>query len=99
MGVSLGSGAHVVRLQRTMSGPFDLTMAMSLDRLAVLTAAGKVDDVIITLYDALAHLQDLQVTDCGRAKVACGIIPEESDIIHASCCSSIPGGTGAYLLW
>jgi tRNA pseudouridine55 synthase len=79
MGVSLGCGAHLVRLQRTVSGPFDLTMAMSLDRLAALTAAGNVDTVIITPYDALSHLQDLKVSDSGRAKVACGVIPDESD--------------------
>jgi tRNA pseudouridine55 synthase len=79
MGVSLGCGAHLIRLQRTVSGPFDLTMAMSLDRLAALTSTGKVGAVIITPYDALAHLQDIQVTDSGRAKVACGVIPDESD--------------------
>jgi tRNA pseudouridine55 synthase len=80
MGASLGCGAHLVRLQRTVSGTFNLSMAMSLNQLVVLTAAGKVDTVIITPYDSLAHLQDIQVSDSGKAKVACGVNPEESDI-------------------
>jgi len=80
MGVSLGCGAHLVRLQRTVSGTFDLSMAMSLDQLAAFSAAGKVDAVIITPYSALAHLQDFQVNDCGKAKVACGVNPDEDDI-------------------
>jgi tRNA pseudouridine55 synthase len=80
MGVSLGCGAHLVRLQRTVSGPFDLSMAMSLDRLAALAATGEIDAVIITPYDALSHLHDFQVNESGRAKVACGVTPKESDL-------------------
>src|SRR6185369_4487832 len=38
MGAALGCGAHLVRLQRTVSGPFALARAVPLDRLAALAA-------------------------------------------------------------
>jgi len=80
MGRTLGCGAHLVRLKRTLSGPFSLSMAISLDRLKDLTGAGKIDEIMITPYDALDHLHDFQVNEGGRDKVSCGVSPAETDI-------------------
>jgi tRNA pseudouridine55 synthase len=79
MGAELGCGAHLVRLQRTASGPFNLAMALSLERLDALAKAGDLADLVISPYDALAHLPDLQVNDRGRALVANGVVPEMGD--------------------
>lgn len=75
MGAELGCGAHLVRLRRTMSGPFDLAKAVSLDHLSALAGAGEAGDLVISPYDALDHLPDLQVNDSGRMKVGHGVVP------------------------
>jgi tRNA pseudouridine55 synthase len=76
IGAGLGCGAHLVRLQRTASGPFVSTMALPLDRLAAIVKAGELADTVISPYDILAHLPDLQVNDRGRALVENGVVPE-----------------------
>jgi tRNA pseudouridine55 synthase len=79
MGVELGCGAHLVRLRRTMSGPFDLAKAVSLDHLSALACAGEAADLVISPYDALEHLPDLQVNDSGRMKVGHGVVPDADE--------------------
>lgn len=79
IGAKLGCGAHLVRLQRTVSGPFNLSMALPLERLAALAKEGGLADIIISPYEALAHLPDLQVNDRGRALVANGVVPDLED--------------------
>lgn len=79
MGAELGCGAHLVRLRRTMSGPFDLAKAVSLDRLAALAGAGEAADLVISPYDALDHLPDLQVNDSGRMKLCHGVVPDSGE--------------------
>jgi tRNA pseudouridine55 synthase len=54
-------------------------MALPLDRLAVLAKLGELADIVISPYDALAHLPDLQVNDRGRALVANGVVPEPDE--------------------
>lgn len=75
MGAALGCGAHLVALQRTMSGPFVLARAVSPERLAELARAGQVAELVISPFEALAHLRDLPVTAGGELKVAHGIAP------------------------
>ncbi|HEX2769650.1 MAG TPA: tRNA pseudouridine(55) synthase TruB [Geobacteraceae bacterium] len=82
MGAELGCGAHLVRLRRTMSGPFDLSKAVSLNLLSALAGAGEAADLVISPYDALDHLPDLQVNDCGRMKVGHGIVPDRGEFTH-----------------
>jgi tRNA pseudouridine55 synthase len=79
MGGELGCCAHLVRLQRTASGPFHLGGALSLDRLASLAQVGGMDETVISPYDALAHLLDIKVTERGRDKVAHGIVPQQGE--------------------
>lgn len=79
MGAELGCGAHLVQLQRTVSGPFGLGMALSLDRLAALAKGGGLGEIVISPYDALSHLPDLEVNERGRALVANGVVPESGD--------------------
>jgi tRNA pseudouridine55 synthase len=75
LGTALGCGAHLVRLQRTLSGPFTLDRAVPLDRLVALAGTGGLADHLVSPYAALAHLPDLQVTEGGAMKVAHGIAP------------------------
>jgi tRNA pseudouridine55 synthase len=76
MGRALGCGAHLVQLQRTMSGPFVLDRAVSLAELGEQAKTGAVAALVLSPYEALAHLRDLPVTAEGEAKVGHGIAPE-----------------------
>jgi tRNA pseudouridine55 synthase len=62
-----------------MSGPFDLAKAVSLDHLSALACAGEAADLVISPYDALEHLPDLQVNDSGRMKVGHGVVPDADE--------------------
>jgi len=79
IGLELGCGAHLVRLQRTASGQFHLDGAYSLDQLASLARDGGMDAAFVSTYDSLAHLIDLRVIESGREKVAHGIVPQPDE--------------------
>ena len=79
MGGELGCGAHLVQLQRTASGPFQLNGALPLERLASLAQSGGMDAAVISPYAALNHLIDLEVSESGREKVAHGIVPQPDE--------------------
>ncbi len=81
MGSLLGCGAHLVSLQRTISGPFELAGAVTLERLALMVASGKGAVIVISPNAALGHLPDLEVNASGQARLANGIIPERGDFI------------------
>jgi len=94
MGAELGCGAHLVRLRRTMSGPFDLAKAVSLDLLSALAGAGEATDLVISPYDALDYLPDLQVNDSGRMKVGHGVVPDAGEF---TCLPAAPFSPGINL--
>ncbi len=76
LGERLGCGAHLVALRRTMSGPFGIDAAVSLDRFA---RDGGLRGMLISPYAALSHLRDLPLTESGVAKVRRGIAPTRDD--------------------
>ena len=82
MGELLGCGAHLAGLQRTASGHFALADAISLDGLAAIGGTESFKDIVISPYDALAHLPDLQVNEKGAARIANGIPPAADDFIE-----------------
>ncbi|HEX9023908.1 MAG TPA: tRNA pseudouridine(55) synthase TruB [Geobacteraceae bacterium] len=91
MGAVLGCGAHLVRLQRTVSGPFTLGGAISLEELARLAKAGGIGNILISPHEALGGLVDMQVNDGGMARVANGIVPQGEDFIALP---AVPGARG-----
>ncbi len=96
MGAELGCGAHLVRLQRTVSGPFNLSMSLPLDRLAALAKAGELADLVISPYDALAHLPDLQVNDRGKSVAGKWRCPGNGRFHRPARYPIRPGRTGAH---
>jgi tRNA pseudouridine55 synthase len=91
IGAKLGCGAHLIRLQRTMSGPFTLSMALPLEQLAALARVGGLADLVISPYDALANLPDLNVNDKGRALVANGVVPDMGEFTGLPVTPFVPG--------
>jgi tRNA pseudouridine55 synthase len=62
IGEYLGVGAHLTQLRRTRAGQCGLNAAVSLERLAELTEAGRLDQAVIPMADALA-MPGLQVNE------------------------------------
>lgn len=79
IGEVLGCGAHLKDLRRLRSGPFEGHGAVSLETLQTLHDEGRVNEILITPYQALAHLRDLELNQSGAKKVGYGVSPGEGD--------------------
>ncbi len=60
--LALGAVGHVTMLRRTKAGPFDLTAAISLDKLDELAKASALEDVLLPLRVALDDIPALSLT-------------------------------------
>ena len=56
IGRRTGTGAHLAELRRTRAGKFDLSQAVTIEELDAIVAAGKLDDYLISMNEAVAHL-------------------------------------------
>ncbi|HZF43358.1 MAG TPA: tRNA pseudouridine(55) synthase TruB [Sphingomonadaceae bacterium] len=59
---ALGTFGHVTMLRRVQAGPFSLTAAISLDKLAELAMAGALEQALLPLTSALDDIPALPVT-------------------------------------
>lgn len=75
IGTALGCGAALKELRRTASGLFEIAAASTLEELAHAAEAGEVESLCISPFAALAHLQNIPLTDAGLAKVSFGRSP------------------------
>ena len=80
MGEALGCGAHLVQLRRSVSGPFTLANAFTLEQLAAASPEEIAARHFIPITAALSHLPELELNDAGFARVKNGIAPGESDL-------------------
>lgn len=86
IGEKLGCGAHLLQLHRSLSGPFSIGNAITLDAWAQCLQDGKADETLISPYAALSHLKDFVLTGKGAAKVANGVVPALEDFELLSGC-------------
>jgi len=56
IGRKIGMGAHLAALKRTGAGKFCLSKAVTIERLEEIVASGKLQDILISMNEALAHL-------------------------------------------
>ncbi len=82
MGDKLGCGAHLIQLRRTVSGPFLLQQAISLDLLHAASLDETLSSLLISPYEALRHLRTLELTVEGVAKVSCGVVPTAAEFVQ-----------------
>jgi tRNA pseudouridine55 synthase len=80
MGEALGSCAHLLELRRTVSGPFTLEHAVSLDSLTAAPPGEVTARHLIPIGEALGHLPVLEVTPAGHARLKNGIAPQVDDL-------------------
>jgi tRNA pseudouridine55 synthase len=76
IGERLGCGAHLVQLRRIASGPFNLAHAVAPDMLDAESAWNH----LVTPLDALAHMEELVLTESGMRRVSHGIAPHGEDM-------------------
>ncbi|KAF0221691.1 MAG: tRNA pseudouridine55 [Geobacteraceae bacterium] len=91
MGEKLGCGAYLTKLRRTVSGPFHIENAVSLEGLSDLAGEGRLSEVVISPCAALAQLKEVPMTESGIAKVAHGIAPDMADMPGYPSAALFPG--------
>lgn len=72
IGKKLGVGAHLAELRRTRAGNFELSKAFTLEELEKI-AAEKLDDVLISMNDALSHLPKVVLNETEAKNTQNGI--------------------------
>jgi tRNA pseudouridine55 synthase len=97
IGAMAGCGAALKELRRTASGPFEIGAAHTLEALEAAVDAGNVSSLCVTPFAALAHLQDIPLTEAGLTKISFGrsplwtetvgqveVLPGEPDLVRLS---------------
>ena len=80
IGAVLGTGAALKELRRAASGPFLLSTACTLGELEASVATGTVISHIVSPLQALAHLNELELSEEGVRRVSFGRSPRSEDI-------------------
>jgi len=75
IGSRLGCGAALKELRRTASGPFEISMAISLDGLEQAAREGALTDLTVSPSKALSHLPELALNESGIEFVRHGRSP------------------------
>ncbi|BCS53446.1 tRNA pseudouridine(55) synthase TruB [Geobacter sp. SVR] len=76
IGTALGCGAALETLRRTLSGPFALAAACSLDALEQAAASSSLDTLRMSPTAALCHLAEIPLSEAGLTRVRHGRSPE-----------------------
>lgn len=79
IGKILGCGAALKELRRTASGFFDLKRAVTLEALQEAGCGERHAEFCLSPYISLSHLEDIQLTEEGVAKVSHGRSPDWSE--------------------
>ena len=61
MGEKLGVGAHLLRLERRCSGPFEIGEAMPIEEVQRTVSTGKIKEKLIPIHQALSRFSSLRV--------------------------------------
>ncbi len=87
IGAKLGFGAHLTALRRTSTCGFGIERATPLEEIEALASAGRIEEKLISLSDAVAHLPAhvagealaARIANGGLLSRADGIIPPEGE--------------------
>ncbi|HEX8368664.1 MAG TPA: tRNA pseudouridine(55) synthase TruB [Pyrinomonadaceae bacterium] len=63
IGRKLETGAHLAELRRTRAGKFDLSQAVTLEKLEEIAAADRLAEILIAMNEALSHLPEIKLSD------------------------------------
>jgi tRNA pseudouridine55 synthase len=78
LGKALGCGAHLQELRRTVSGPYTLALAVTLDAVERAAAAGRIRELVIPLEELLPETPAVVLVPeaIGRARNGSPLLPE-----------------------
>ena len=95
LGKKLGCGASLTALRRTHSGPFSIDDALSLEEIAALAEAGRLEDAVVSPLRALCHIPVIRLLPEGVERVQRGMAPriehldgQHSEMAAGLCCLS-----------
>ncbi|MFZ5564663.1 MAG: tRNA pseudouridine(55) synthase TruB [Thermodesulfobacteriota bacterium] len=102
IGRALGCGGHLAGLKRTRAGGFDLSRAVSLDRLDTLSAAGEWEKCLIPLNAALPGIPRYTAPPALAGRIATGVRLSATDFdrppeTDAKGCFQVVDGDGRLL--
>lgn len=80
IGAKLGCGAVLQDLRRTVSGPFTMGLAVSLEKLEDTAREGRLKTLFLSPHAALAHLADIELDDVACGNVRHGRSPAVQDL-------------------
>ncbi len=72
IGDALGMGAHLIGLERTRSGRFNIDGAVTLDRLQEMMTAGNAEQVVTPIDEALAAFPAIRISEAETVRVLHG---------------------------
>ncbi|MGB2804066.1 MAG: tRNA pseudouridine(55) synthase TruB [Candidatus Zixiibacteriota bacterium] len=73
LGQKLGCGGYLFSLRRTKVGPYGLQDALSPERISEVKKEGKINEALISIEEALAHLPSVAVQEDSVARVQHGV--------------------------
>jgi tRNA pseudouridine55 synthase len=73
IGKKLGTGAHLAELRRTRAGRFDLTKAVTIEELEKIVAENRLDEISISMNEAVGHLAPVTLNENEIKKVRSGM--------------------------
>ncbi|UCH01096.1 MAG: tRNA pseudouridine(55) synthase TruB [Deltaproteobacteria bacterium] len=91
LGRSLGTGAHLTSLRRIKSGPFLVDNAFTLPQIAQHLSDDTVDEMIISLKDALKGMMEVEIPNTLARKIRNGYSPHRGELSWEDIPSFNPG--------
>ncbi|HEY0457518.1 MAG TPA: tRNA pseudouridine(55) synthase TruB [Pyrinomonadaceae bacterium] len=80
IGKKIGVGAHLAELRRTKAGKFGIEKAVTLEKLEEIAAENKLDEILISMNEAVSHLAEIKLSAEEAAKIKNGMkLKRESD--------------------
>lgn len=73
IGKKLGTGAHLAELRRTRAGKFDISKAVTLEQLEKLVSENRLDEISISMNEAVSHLPQISLSDAEIEKTRNGL--------------------------
>ncbi len=77
LGLKLGCGGCLTELRRTISGPFHLNNAITIEQLDTYTKDGTILQHLLPIADAVSHLEEIVLEDKELGRIKNGIPPVE----------------------
>jgi tRNA pseudouridine55 synthase len=73
LGKKIGTGAHLAALRRTGAGKFGLEKAVTLEKLEAIAAAGELDEILISMNEAVSHLAEVRLSAEEKSRILNGM--------------------------